>query len=90
MNAWADIKQRRYALRFAMAWAVFLASLALCSLTVNYVDTRAGYRFADPLHVLQPKDFTIAILALEYCCIALGLRYALRSPDRLIRLGYCY
>lgn len=90
MQAWGELRDRRNAVRFGIAWAVFFTSLGICSLTVNYVDTRAGYRFTDPLHVLSPMDFTYAILGLEYFCVGLGLRHALRSPENWVRLGYCY
>jgi hypothetical protein len=90
MLAWADLHDRRNALRFGIAWVVFLTALGLCSMTVNYMDGRAGQRLSDSLHVLQPVNFTYAILALEYLCIGIGMRHALRCPENFIRLGYCY
>lgn len=90
MQGWAILKERQSAIRFGIAWIVFFLSLGLCSTIVNYVEARDGFIFEDPLHFFTPRDFTYFILLLEYLCVGLGLRHALRSPENFIRLGYCY
>lgn len=89
--SWRDyIEERQRSRRFLMAVVFFILCSLLCSVIVNFVDQRSGYMLYDPLHKLDPVDFTYAIVGIEYFCILFTLAHVIKKPGELIFGLYCY